>query len=439
MMKEKNLYTYAISKAFPRMFISWLVFILLILITIAPVIAYTVEAGLDQKSSTLTQPTESKTVSPHEVTSPEITSDDGGDSPPVSNEIIPKVGIETPVIDTEVIPEVHTIVKEVSADITTQTLTTPEELLISNSGNNVSTSSTSLTPGNADDPIQTIQQVTLSVTPSANTSDKTGVNSIDVTTSQPYVDVSAQISINDQKPPNVPSIRLQNENQFIESYITIHLLGDSVALSDDEIQSMTMTFKIKKNPNDQTANTENQIYVLTYETNPVFSLSHPFISESISPYNSGVWQPIIPIEITEDEEFIYYHVETPSYFATFAIVGTDFVEIQPYQSGMPEIPWDAIIVTITLATTLLIIVLFKTGFIYQVEEHADGKTNKKFLKETNQKWSYKIKLTTTPPELQTLRSPTLYFAAAPRSPQIITASTHLQETPEECEEDPMYL
>jgi hypothetical protein len=212
MVKGKNLNTYAISKAFLRMFIRGLVFVSLILITIAPVIAYTVEAGLDQKSSSLTQPTESKTVSPSEVTSPEITSDDGGDSPPVSNEIIPEVVIETPVIDTEVIPEVHRIVKEVSADITTQTLTTPEELLISNSGNNVSTSSTSLTPSNADDLIQTIQQVTLSVTPSANTGDKTSVNSIDVTTSQPYVDVSAQISINDRKPPNVPSIRLQNEN-----------------------------------------------------------------------------------------------------------------------------------------------------------------------------------------------------------------------------------
>jgi hypothetical protein len=125
MVKGKNLYTYAISKAFPRMFISGLVFVSLILITIAPAIAYTVEAGLGQKSSSLTQPTESKTISPPKVTSPEITSDDDGDSPPVSNEIIPEVVIETPVIDTEVITEVHTIVKEISADITTQTLTTP--------------------------------------------------------------------------------------------------------------------------------------------------------------------------------------------------------------------------------------------------------------------------------------------------------------------------
>lgn len=438
MMIGKNLNTYAISKAFPRMFISWLVFVSLILITIAPVIAYTVEVGLDSKSSSLTQPTESKTVSLPEATSPEITSDDGGDSPPVPNEIIPEVEIETPVIDTGDLPEDTTIVKIISPDSTTQTSITPEQLPTSITQSNESISYTPSLLSNEGDSSPTIQQVALSVTPSANTSDKTGVNSIDVTTSQTYATVSAQVSITDQKPQNIPFIKLQNENEFIESYITIDLLGDSVALSDDEIQSMTMTFKIKKNPNDQTANTENQIYVLTYETNPVFSLTHSFIQDIVSPYNAGVWQPITPIEITEDEEFIYYHVETPSYFATFAIVGTDFVEIQPYQSGMPQIPWGAIIVTIILATTLLIIVLFKTGFIYQVEEHTDGKNNKKFLKETNQKWSYKIKLSTTPPELQTIRSPTLYFAAAPSSPQIITASTHLQETHEE-EADPMYL
>ena len=439
MMKEKNLYTYAISKAFPQMFISWLVFLSLILITIAPVIAYTVEAGLDQKTSSLTQPTESKTVSPPEVTSPEITSDDGGDSPLVSNEIIPEVGSETPMIDTGDFLKDNTVVKIVSSDSTIQMQPTQEQLLTSNTETNEITSSTPSPLNNQENPSPAIQLVTLSITPSAYPSSETSVNSINVTTSQTFVDVSAQVSITDQKPQNVPAITLKNENEFIESYITIDLLGDSVALSGDEIQSMTMTFKIKKNPDDQTVNTENQIFVLTYETNPVFSLPHPFISEIMSPYNSGVWQTLTPIEITEDEEFIYYHVETPSYFATFAIVGTDFVEIQPYRSGMPEIPWGAIVVTIIIATTLLMIVLFKTGFIYQVEEHADGKNKKKFLKETNQKWSYNVKLATTPPELQVMRSPTLYYATAPRSPHVITASTHLQETSEGCEDDPMYL
>ena len=431
-MKEKNLNSYAIPKAVPRMFISCLVFVSLMLITIIPVVA-------DTKGVVQEQPKELKTEFPKVATSPDATGDNGIDSSTPSNEISPQEVIETPVIDTGDILKDNTVVKIVSSDSTIQTQPTQEQLLASSIETNEITSSTPSPLNNQENPSPAIQQVTLSITPSAYPSSETSINSINVTTSQTFVDVSAQVSITDQKPQNVPAITLKNENEFIESYITIDLLGDSVALSGDEIQSMTMTFKIKKNSDDQTANTENKIYVLTYETNPVFSLPHPFISEIMSPYNSGVWQTLTPIEITEDEEFIYYHVETPSYFATFAIVGTDFVEIQPYRSGMPEIPWGAIVVTIIFATTLLMIVLLKTGFIYQVEEHADGKNKKKFLKETNQKWSYNVKLATTPPELQVMRSPTLYYATAPRSPHVITASTHLQETSEGCEDDPMYL
>jgi len=432
MIKENNLNSYAIPKAFPRMFISCLVFVSLMLITIIPVVA-------DTKGVVQEQPKELKTEFPKVATSPDTTGDNGIDSSTPSNEISPQEVIETPVIDTGDFLKDNTVVKIVSSDSIIQTQPTQEQLLALNIETNEITSATPSPLNNQENPSPAIQQVTLSITPSAYPSSETSINSINVTTSQTFVDVSAQVSITDQKPQNVPAITLKNENEFIESYITIDILGDSVALSGDEIQSMTMTFKIKKNPDDQTANTENKIYVLTYETNPVFFLPHPFISEIMSPYNSGVWQTLTPIEITEDEEFIYYHVETPSYFATFAIVGTDFVEIQPYRSGMPEIPWGAIIVTIIVATTLLMIVLLKTGFIYQVEEHADGKSKKKFLKETNQKWSYNVKLATTPPELQVMRSPTLYYATAPRSPHVITASTHLQETSEGCEDDPMYL
>jgi hypothetical protein len=265
------------------------------------------------------------------------------------------------------------------------------------------------------------------------------VNNINVTTSQAYTDVSVQISITDQKPQYIPSLILHNENEFVESYITIDLLGDNCVLSGEDIQSMTMTIKIKKNANTGTQTIENQIYVLSYETKPFITLVQPLIQEIVSSSPSGVWEPITPLEITEDEEFIYYQVETSSYYAAYAVVEAGINEIQPYQSGIPEIPWGAIVLTVIVASALLVIVLYKTDSIYRIED-TDGKNKEKFLKDTNQKYSFKLKLSTTLPELQTIRSPTFYFPTTPQTaPQIVTASTHIQDASEESEEDPMYL
>jgi hypothetical protein len=430
MMREKN--SHSIPKGIRRIFISWLIFVSLMLITVVPVFA-----ALTLKQSSLDQPVAVEIASLLETTS---SSNSNGVSTDSSTELIEASTaeeIETTVINTEAVLEEDSEV--VSSDDSTQTVSTQEEISVSTAEANESTIDVISASSDENDTRSALQQVTLSVTPSVDTSNSTSVNSINVTTSQTYTDVSAQISITDQKPQNIPSIRLQNENEFIESYITIHLLGDSVVLSAEEIQSMTMTIKIKKNTNNNTPYTENQIYVLSYETNPLVSLAQPLIQEVVSPYTSGVWIPVTPSEITEDEEFIYYHVEAPSYFAAYAIVQAGIIEIQPYESMIPEIPWAAIFLTIIVATVLLIITLFKTGFIYRVDEPADGKNKENFFKETNQKWSYKLKLSTTLPELQTIRAPTFYYPTAPCPPQVITASSHIQETSEEREEDPMYL
>ncbi len=148
-----------------------------------------------------------------------------------------------------------------------------------------------------------------------------------------------------------------------------------------------MILKIKKNPDTQASLIDTQIYALTYDTDFLFSLTHPSVQRLMTPYTSGTWQALEPLEITEDDEYVYYHIETQDYYATFAIVGTELIEIQPYQSGIPEIPWAAIILTIIIATALLVFVLFKTGSIYQIEDNDSGKDKEKFLKETNQKWS----------------------------------------------------
>jgi hypothetical protein len=91
------------------------------------------------------------------------------------------------------------------------------------------------------------------------------------------------------------------------------------------------------------------------------------------------WQHLTLSKMTEDEEYYYYYMDVPSYSATFAIVGTELVEIQPYQSGVPEISWTTILLTIVLATVLLIFGLFKTGCIYQVEDTVDKNKKEKII------------------------------------------------------------
>jgi hypothetical protein len=297
------------------------------------------------------------------------------------------------------------------------------------------TSSEENTTPSLDSPSQNVELTVAS----SETSTKTSINTLTVITKKQITNISAEITITQNAPQNVPSLATAFQNECIASYITVHFLTDNVLLSANEIDSMTMTFKIKKDQYNLTAQKTNQIYLLTYRTDPLFVISHPFLQNIMTTPSPGTWQPITPVEITEDEEYIYYHIETSSYYATFAIVGTELVEIQPYQSGIPEIPWCIIIVTIIFSTTLLLVVLFRTGFIYQVEEPTERKNKQKSQKILNQKWSYKVKLTSTPSTLPLLRTPTFYFTSAPSPSQVITASAQERQSIEGLEDDPMYI
>lgn len=409
-----------------------------LIISLMPSGASLLRTGVDEKSLIPTEPTGSTTEPTVVETSPDVVVKDETQSTEPT-ELSSEEESESPVIEPVDDPTDATVEHTELTESETQSSPTTNDsqtYIIMNDGtpNDISSegdTESSLNPA--------IQEVALSITTSSDASTTTSINTINVVTTQQIIDVSAEISITKDAPHKIPSLTLENQKEFIGSYVTVHLLADNDQLLANEIESMMVTFKIKKDQQNQTAQNENQIYVLTSCSDPLFELSHPFIQTVVSSTSFGIWQPLTPVEVTEDEEYLYYHVETPSYFATFAIVGTDLVEIQPYQSGIPEIPWVVIIVTIIFSTTLLLVVLFKTGFIYQIEEPAERKNKEKSFTMVNQKWSYKVKLTTTPPEMQLLRSPTLYFASVPQSPHVITASAQKQESPEILEEDPMYL
>ncbi len=281
MIKENNSPSYATLKDISRIFISLFVFISLILIALVPLFAYTTKANQTQEQSSLDQSTTLEIVSVQETTSSDTSIDDNADSSTESNEVSTEEEIETTVITTG---EENNDVA--SSDSSTQAVLTLEQISVSDIGPTGSTIDTLSTQNTENDSSSAVQQVSLSVTSSMDASNSTGVNIINVATSQTYVNVSAQVSITDQKPQNVPIITLQHENEFIESYIMIDLIGDSVALSDNEIQSMTMTFKIKKNPDEMTKPQILRIKSMSSPTKRIRSFlspTHSFRTLSLHP------------------------------------------------------------------------------------------------------------------------------------------------------------
>jgi len=79
-------------------------------------------------------------------------------------------------------------------------------------------------------------------------------------------------------------------------------------------------------------------------------------------------QQIIPELVSEDDTYYYFQIESQSYLATFTIVGKEIVEVQPYAPNVPSIPWPAIAGITIGASLLLVVVLFKAGYIYREDD-----------------------------------------------------------------------
>jgi len=84
-------------------------------------------------------------------------------------------------------------------------------------------------------------------------------------------------------------------------------------------------------------------------------------------YHNSTWQNLTTTQVGEDDTYYYFDAETPG-LSTFAIVGSQIVEVQPYDTNVPEIPWALIILGVIFSTIILIIVLFKGKYIYRDEE-----------------------------------------------------------------------
>ena len=163
-----------------------------------------------------------------------------------------------------------------------------------------------------------------------------------------YVNLSnvTVIFINlEDKPENIQAI--QNEKITIFTYAGVEILADNIYITEGSFKSLRLTFKVQK-----TWFEENQI-----DTNSILLMR----------YHNSTWQNLTTTQVGEDAAYYYFEAETPG-LSTFAIVGNQILEVQPYDTMVPEIPWTLIILVVIFSSIILIIVLFKGKYTYRDEE-----------------------------------------------------------------------
>jgi hypothetical protein len=88
-------------------------------------------------------------------------------------------------------------------------------------------------------------------------------------------------------------------------------------------------------------------------------------------FHNQSWQNLTTTSIREDNLSLYFRGETPG-LSTFAVVGAQIIEIKPYGTIIPEIPWFIIIGLVIAASIVLVLFLFKGGYIYKEDQTKDN-------------------------------------------------------------------
>jgi PGF-pre-PGF domain-containing protein len=171
---------------------------------------------------------------------------------------------------------------------------------------------------------------------------QTGISTISFTTTTNLSNVTLTVTGLHDIPEEIPPPK----NVTIYQYFDLTLTTDNLPVTEDELSSLLITFEVPKSWLQ-----EHKI------TNDTAWLMH---------YHNHTWSNLTTILINESNTSKYFEANVYN-LSTFAIVGSQIKEIKT-ESPLPEIPLTMIIGVIVIATILLIIVLFKAGYIYREEE-----------------------------------------------------------------------
>lgn len=182
---------------------------------------------------------------------------------------------------------------------------------------------------------------------------ETGVSEVTFQLTEPYSNVELILVVLPQKP-----IEITQDPQYsgiVYHYLDITLTSDDLPVADTSIRSMTITFTVLQSWVNEHTIDKNTIH--------------------LARYHNGNWHNLTTTLLNENTTMLRYQAQIPG-LSTFAVVGSQVIEVNPYQEHLPEIPWIVIIGIVVIASILLIALLFKAGYIYREDKQTDEQSQK---------------------------------------------------------------
>ncbi len=196
--------------------------------------------------------------------------------------------------------------------------------------------------------IGNITQNTTNTIPLTNTQ-TTGLHTITITPQNNLNNVVITVAHVEKPDKTIPP----PPNYLIYKYLDVTLTADDENIDDTSIQSAVFKFEVAK----------TWLNLNNFTTNNITMLK----------YHNTTWIKLNTTVLTIDNEtYVYFQANTTS-FSTFAIAGGQIKKVGQYESI--EIPWQVILAVIIIASIILILILFKAGYIY-TEEKKSGEKKK---------------------------------------------------------------
>jgi PGF-pre-PGF domain-containing protein len=172
--------------------------------------------------------------------------------------------------------------------------------------------------------------------------EKTSIQTLSFTTSKTIEKVTFIAETINEKPEEIINEPVTNGSVYL--YLDLKITSNETYLSEEEFELITIEFKVNKS-----WIINNQIDKSTIK---------------MKRYHD-IWEILPTTLISEDETHIYFEAETPG-FSTYTIVGNKMIETSPsIVEQKSELPVNIGIIIIIAISITLLIMLFKSRFIYK--------------------------------------------------------------------------
>ena len=167
--------------------------------------------------------------------------------------------------------------------------------------------------------------------------EETGITTIAFTSAVDLTDVQISVAKIDEKPEYISD---EPTNAYM--YLDITMKSNATVISDDDIESLTVSFKVSLDWFDDNNIDKDKVTLLRY--------------------HNDEWQTLTTSMTSEEDSFAYFEATTTG-MSTFAIAG-DQVEEDDTPEPTGGLPWLYIILAIIAIIIIAFVILVKTGYIY---------------------------------------------------------------------------